>query len=480
MSQRRIYLDNAATSFPKPPGVYDAMMDFGLRCGASPGRGHYAESRQGAGVIRRCRERLHALLGGDPAVSDGSHVVFALNTSDALNLAIKGVWRQARLDAAKSGDARPLHVVTSAMDHNSVLRPFLAMQEEGVRVTIVEANSASGVVSPHAIEHALMQAKVQGLRTILVACNWVSNVTGTIQHAAADGTVARICRNFDMGFDGGFGGTEGAAEIGVPYLIDVAQGLGHAPFNAVESGADLIAFPGHKGLLGPQGTGGLYVRPGFEYRLATSREGGTGSMSELDWQPTTMPEKYEAGSHNTIGIAGLSEAVAWIQSRTVAAMRAHELELIEVFLRGLRQHGCQNAAWPENAAPVSRQPLSNFTLLGPVDPALRVGTFSFVHQAKNPDEMTYTPGELAAMLEQSFGVLSRAGLHCAPRAHAAVGSLDAGTLHHTGTPLTKAQGALRLSFGAFNTVEDAREALRALVEIGESTVIGSEPELVRP
>lgn len=415
-TQRRIYLDNAATSFPKPPAVYEAMMRYARDVGASPGRGHYAESREGALIIQDCRQKIAKFLGSQTP----QNIIFALNTSDALNLAIKGVTRAARLRHARSGghfgDA-PLRIVTTAIDHNSVLRPFFALAEEDAEVVHVPADPHTGVVAIDDVRASLTPG------TTLLAINAVSNVTGAIQPV---GDAAAICRTMN-----------------IPCLVDGAQALGHIPLTLRECDADLLAFPGHKGLLGPQGTGGLYVRPGFEDRLATTREGGTGSISELDAQPATMPERYEAGSHNTMGLAGLAEGVRWLATSGMPAVRTHELQLIEFMLEGLRAAGCRT--WESTG---STGPLASLRLLGPTRAMHRTGTFSFVH-----DKLS--PAEIAVILEQHFGILARAGLHCAPLAHRTLGTL---------TDTVGGRGAVRLSFGPFTTVDDILCAVHALTE----------------
>ncbi len=414
----RIYLDNAATSFPKPPEVFEAMLRYGTQVGASPGRGQYAESREGAAIIRTCRERLAKFIGNP----NPSNIVFALNTSDALNLAIKGVVRAEVLRAKRASREPRIRLVTTAMDHNSVLRPFAALAEEGAEVVHVACDPASGLIDLDAWREALTPDATKRVgTTTLAAINWVSNVTGTIQPVAEAVAIAK--------------------SLGVPTLVDVAQGLGHLPFDQSALGADLVAFPGHKGLLGPQGTGGLSIAPGFEDRVATTREGGTGSIAELDAQPTTMPEKFEAGSHNTIGIAGLSEGVAWLQRRGMQTERTHELSLINRTLECLRDMGVFE----------SNSPLR---LLGPTDPALRVGTFSFVHD-------TLAPSEFAAILESEFGILSRAGIHCAPLAHQTVGTIKPGED-------VFARGATRVSYGPFVTPDDVNSLLAALSEVSRS------------
>ncbi len=417
MSDRRIYLDNAATSFPKPPAVYEAMLRYGTQVGASPGRGHYAEAREGAAILRRCRERINEFIGGE----NPDQIVFTLNTSDALNLAIKGAVRARRLAAP----GQPIHLITTAMDHNSVLRPFNALTSEpGVESTFVDCDPATGRIDPAAIEAAIRAT------TVLVAVVHSSNVGGVIQPIEA---IGEICRR-----------------RGVLYLIDGAQSLGHVPFNAQQAKADLVAMPGHKGLLGPQGTGALYIRPGVEDRIATTREGGTGQQSELDIQPLDMPSRYEAGSHNTIGLAGLSEGVKFLLSRGHAALRAHELELIGLTLELLGSAGCRTHL--DGAARASTScaaaPLSGLRLLGPANPEDRTGVFSFTHD-------TLRPAEIAAALEQHFGVLARAGIHCAPRAHQTFGTLRG----------EQAGGAIRLSYGPFTTTEGVRTAINALAEI---------------
>lgn len=428
----RLYLDNAATSFPKAPGVIDAFSDYATRLGASPGRGFYAESREGARLLSRTRSLLARLINAE----DANHIVFALNTSDALNLAIKGIVRHRRLTQPK----RPIHLITTALDHNSVLRPFRALEADAaagigppVAVSILDGRPGTGFVSP-----ALVEASI-GPDTALVAINHASNVAGTIQPIAEIGA---ICRSH-----------------GVPFLVDGAQSMGHVPIDVRAMSIDLLAFPGHKGLLGPQGTGGLYIRPAIAPLLATTREGGTGHLSELDTQPEDMPQKLEAGSHNTAGIAGLGAAVEWILNRGIEAMRSHEIELSRAFVGALRANGANLLdAGPEVAAATespdhrndtsARAPLRSLTLLGPADPAARVAVFAFTHD-------TLSPAEFAAILESEFGILARSGLTCAPHAHT-----------HFGThPDQSGAGAFRLSFGAFNTLADVDRAVEALVTI---------------
>lgn len=379
-------MDNAATSFPKPPQVLAAMTHYATELGASPGRGAYAEAREAGRLMDRCRARLCELFHGE----DPRHVVFTLNTSDALNLGIRGLVR--------AGD----HVITTWLDHNSVLRPFNALaQREGVEQTRVSCDPVTGLVDPQDIRKAIQPT------TRLIAVVHGSNVTGTVQPIRAIGAIAR--------------------EAGVPLLVDGAQTLGHLPVDVQADHIDLLAFPGHKGLLGPLGTGGLYIRPGLEKRMRTVREGGTGSVSEEDVQPDFMPDRFEPGSHNAIGIIGLSEGVQWILDRGVDALWRHERELMAAMLEGLAD-------------------VEGLTCLGPPTLENRCGVFSV--RIEGYDQ----PQTLSDVLEAEFGILTRSGIHCAPLAHQTIGTQALG-------------GTTRLSFGPFVTLDDIRYACDALSQI---------------
>lgn len=402
-TRTRLYLDNAATSFPKPPAVATAMARYAEDIGASPGRGAYGESREAGRLLAACRDRICRLLNG----AAPERVVFTLNTTDALNLAIRGLVGGAQ----RRRPGRPIHLVTTAMDHNSVLRPFnaLAEREADVAWSCVPSDPATGLVCPLALREAITP------ETALVAVVHASNVSGTVQPL---GELAEVCR-----------------EAGVPIVVDAAQSVGHLPVDVASLGVDLLAFPGHKGLLGPLGTGGLYIAPGMEERLETVREGGTGSVSEADTQPDWLPDKYEPGSHNTIGLVGLSEGVAYLLEQGVDRVREHELGLIERTL--------------ERLGPGSALHEAGLRILGPLEPSDRVGVFSMVHDR-------LPPASLAEGLERRFGILTRAGVHCAPRAHGSFGTVRDG-------------GALRISYGPFNGAEDVErlaEGLEALCGVG--------------
>lgn len=381
----RLYADNAATSFPKPPEVARAMQDYAEQLGASAGRGAYREALETGEILAETRRRLARLI----HAAAPEQVVFTFNCSGALNLAIKGLLNP--------GD----HVVATRMEHNSVLRPLHALADAGIiTVDYVSADPAMGLVDPAGVLAAVTP------RTRLVCVVHASNVTGALNDLGAIGPILN--------------------KKGVVFLVDAAQTAGHVPIDVQRDGIDLLAMPGHKGLLGPLGTGALYMRPGLEQQIRPILEGGTGSVSELPRQPDHLPDKYEAGSHNAIGLAGLGAALAWIEARTVAALHKHGAALSAQFLEQIDD-------------------VKGLSLLGPRDPARRVPVFSIRVEGMDP-------AEVAAVLEAEFGILARSGLHCAPFAHETIGT------HRDG-------GTTRLSLGPFNTPADVDRIAAALREI---------------
>jgi cysteine desulfurase/selenocysteine lyase len=393
MSPRRLYMDNAATSFPKPPVVAAAMGRYATELGASAGRGAYAEAMETGALIAHCRRRLCDLFHG----ADPSHFVFTLNCTDALNLAIHGL-----IDPALP--ARQQHAICTHIDHNSILRPLNALQEAGcVEVTRVPIDPVSGRVDPGDIRRAIRAG------TKLIAITHVSNVTGTVQPIRE---IAAI-----------------AAEHQVPFVVDAAQSAGHVPIDLQADGIDLLAAPGHKALLGPLGTGFLYIRPGLEKTLRPLRQGGTGSVSESDRQPDFLPDKFEPGSHNAIGIIGLSEGVKWVAEQTVEALAGQDRQLLATFLEGIDN-------------------VDGLSYFGPRGVKDRIGLFSVTIDG-------FEPQELSAILESQFGILTRSGIHCAPLAHAAIGTAARG-------------GTTRFSFGPFLSLPDVQYATDALAEIAMS------------
>jgi cysteine desulfurase/selenocysteine lyase len=386
-------MDNAATSFPKPRAVLESMSRYANDLGASAGRGGYEEAVATAALLAECRQRLQSLFNGELA----EHFVFTLNCSDALNIAIKGL-----VEPGKKS-----HAICTHIDHNSILRPIKALEDRGwLDVTRVAIDPKTGLVNPDDIRKAVRSD------TKFIACTHVSNVTGTVQPIRQIGQMAR--------------------ERAVPLIVDAAQSAGHLPIDVQTDCIDLLAAPGHKGLLGPLGTGFLYIRPGVEKILTTLREGGTGSQSDLDVHPDTMPDKYEPGSHNAIGLIGLSEGVKYVATQTVAAIHEQQLDLVRTFIDGLSN-------------------IDGLTYYGPQGVRNRIAVFSVRVEG-------YDPQELSAILEANYGILTRSGIHCAPLAHAALGTLNKG-------------GTTRFSFGPFLSKQDVKFAADALAEIATSRVI---------
>ncbi len=396
--QPRIYLDNAATTWPKPESVYAAVDYYQRELGTSPARGVYAEAVEADRIVDAARRAIAEILGAEGP----QRIAFTFNGTDALNLAIHGVLRP--------GD----HVVTTVVDHNSVLRPLRWLEERRViQVTRVGCN-ASGIINPAEVRAALRP------QTRLVAVVHASNVTGALQPVAQIGRLVR--------------------RSGALFLVDAAQSLGHLPIDVRAMDIDLLAAPGLKGLLGPLGTGILYVRAGLEDRLDSFRQGGTGTHSDEDRQPQSLPDKYEPGNHNAAGLCGLRAGVAYLQDRGLDALRAEEIELTGRLMDGL-------AAIP------------GVRLYGPGEPAGRVGVVSVALQG-------YSPQECAAALDFHFRIQVRAGIHCAPLMHRALGTAAGG-------------GTVRFSLGPFNTAGDVDAAVAAMGELVAHR-IGSETTVAAP
>jgi cysteine desulfurase / selenocysteine lyase len=376
MAKPVIYLDHAATSWPKPPAVIHAMIAAMADAGGNPGRSGHALSLHASEVIHDCRESLAELF----AVTDPLRIAFTANATEALNLAIKGVLQP--------GD----HVVFTSMEHNAVWRPLKALEARGVSLTMVQAGP-DGIVAPSAMAQALQP------NTKLVVVTHASNVNGAINDIATIGKLVRA--------------------HGALFLVDAAQTAGCLPIAVETMAIDLLAFPGHKGLFGPQGTGGLYIRPGL--LLAPLREGGTGSLSHLSTMPEIAPDRYESGTPNTPGLAGLQAGVEQVLTEGIASLRARERQLVDQLWDGL-------AAFP------------GVTLHGPADSTLRTGIVALTVAGRDCEE-------LAGILDQDFSIACRAGLSCAPLAHATLG--------------TEVTGVLRLSLGASTTANDVEAVLTA-------------------
>lgn len=388
-SLNRIYLDNAATTWPKPEAVYAAVDQYQRENGAPNGRSGYREAMEANGIVERARQGVATLIGTD----DPLQIVFGSNGTDVLNLAIRGVVRP--------GD----HVVTTVCDHNSVLRPLRALSEQaGVNVSYVPCDG-EGHVSPDDVRAALRP------ETRLVAVIHASNVTGAIQPIESIGRVVR--------------------EHGALFLVDAAQSLGHMPIDVSQLEVDLLAAPGHKGLLGPLGTGVLYIRPGVETVLQPLRYGGTGTRSDEDRQPDELPDKYEPGNHNLLGLAGLVASCEFLARKSIEAIHRHHVELTARLLERFRG-------------------IDGLTIHGPQSTANRTSVVSVTVDG-------YDPQELAAVLESTHRIQCRAGLHCAPRMHAALGTTAGG-------------GTLRLSPGFATTIDEIDQVAAALEEVASVAV----------
>ena len=397
MRPSRVYIDNAATSFPKPPGVTEAMVRYAQELGASAGRGAYAEAVETGRQIAECRSLLNTFFNGQ----DPDHFVFTLNCSDALNIAIKGL-----IEPVPNQSSKRAHVICTAIDHNSILRPINAMRERGwIDATVVPVDPGTGLVDSDHIRRAIRR------ETKLIAVTHGSNVTGTIQPIRAIGKIAR--------------------ENAVPFVVDAAQSAGHVPIDVQADCIDLLAAPGHKALMGPLGTGFLYLRPGMEKMVRTLREGGTGSVSEHATQPQFMPDKYEPGSHNAIGIIGLAAGLKWLIEQTIEKIERDERDLVRTFIDGVSS-------------------IEGLTYFGPRGVKDRIGVFSVRIDG-------YEPVELAKLLENDFGVLTRPGLHCAPHIHETIGTASTG-------------GTTRFSFGPFLSKQDIKYATDALAQIAMTRV----------
>jgi len=380
-----IYLDNAATSWPKPESVYKMMDEFLREKAGNPGRGSHSMAVAAQEVIEETRLLIVRLINAP----EKERIIFTLNCTDALNLGLKGLL--------KPGD----HVITSCMEHNSVARPLRKLEQQGVKITRLLPSPEKGFISPRDLQKAITK------ETKLVVVIHASNVNGVIQPIEEYGEIAR--------------------KRGLILMVDAAQTAGNFPIDVQASNIDLLAFSGHKGLLGPPGTGVLYV--GERVNLDSLREGGTGSYSELEEQPFTLPYRYESGTLNSVGISGLGAGVKYIFSEGLERIRGYEQYLTRRLIEGLSD-------------------IPGLTLYKAEDSSNQAPIISFNIEGNEP-------GEVGAILDQAFDIKVRTGLHCAPAAHKTLGTYPLGTI--------------RLSPGYFNTVEDIDLTLEALEKIAGAT-----------
>lgn len=368
--EMEIYLNNAATSHPKPEAVYQAMNNFMRNQGVSYKRGKGGKYSCSADLVEDTRGKLAQLFN----IQNKSQIVFTKNATEALNLALKGL-----LQASD-------HVIYSNLEHNSVLRPLAFLEKSlGISKTIVQC-SETGELNPEKILKAIQP------NTRLIALTHASNVLGTILPIAKIGEIAK--------------------QHGILFLVDTAQTAGIHPIDVEKMQIDLLAFSGHKGLLGPQGTGGLYIRE--DLNLVPLCHGGTGGYA-LEWdQPLILPDRYESGTLNGVGITGLHAGIQFILEESIEKIRAKELQLTDYLLNNLLR-------------------LNGITIYGTKQAEKQTGVVSFNFDDLNPIDVGYA-------LQEIYGIIVRTGLHCSPMAHQAISTLDIGTI--------------RIGLGYFNTQED--------------------------
>ncbi len=380
-----IYLDNAATTFPKPKCVYEKMDKFFRKKCANPGRAGHRMSVEAAQEIEKARVTIAKFLG----IQYTERMVFTFNATDSLNMGIKGFLDE--------GD----HVVTSKLEHNSVTRPLAGLEKQGIiTVTRVE-NSENGFVCTDDIKNAIKT------NTKLIVCTHASNVLGTIQPIKE---IGRVARDRDIAF-----------------MVDAAQTTGVCKIDAEEQNIDMLAFTGHKGAFGPPGIGGLYV--GERVKLSNWREGGTGFESESTLQPNTLPFKLESGTPNSVGIVGLMSGIEFCIKEGIDSVREHERNLAMRLIGEFESD-------------------DRFEIYGCINRDRRVGIVSINIKGLNANEV-------GAILDNSFNIVVRSGMHCAPHIHRECGTFP--------------EGMVRISPGYFNTMEEIEETITALKKIADTT-----------
>ena len=381
-----IYLDNASTTFPKAPNVANAMSDYLTNYGININRGSYALAYDVEDIIYTTRQRLNNVFNSH----DPSHVIFTQNVTMSLNMVIKGLL--------KSGD----HVLVSTMEHNAVMRPLTQLLDNGITFDVIPCD-VTGSIEIDAIESLIRP------NTVAIIINHASNVCGTIQPIQSIGA---LCKAHNLHF-----------------IVDAAQTAGVIPINVKACHIDALCFTGHKGLLGPQGIGGIILTKEIAQILTPLIAGGTGSFSHLETMPTHMPDAFEAGTLNLPGIIGLNEGLSYIESVGMKNIHNHELALTKTFLEGLRS-------------------ITGINIIGKQDIQDRTAVVSITIDGMDPASIAYE-------LESTYHIMTRVGLHCAPRAHQTLG--------------TYPEGTVRFSFGYANTMEDIETALSALHKIVKNT-----------
>ncbi len=398
-----IYLDNGATSFPKPPEVTEAMVRFMNEVGTNPGRSGHQKAVEANRIVEHARAALARLFN----TPDPGRIVFCLNVTEALNTVIYGFL--------KEGD----HVVTTSMEHNSVLRPLRHLERKGAITLSIAQCDGKGRLDPNDLPALIRK------NTALMVLNHASNVCGTIQDIRA---VKDVLGD-------------------IPLLVDAAQSAGCLPIDVVADGIDFLGFTGHKALLGPQGTGGLYIREGLN--VTPLIRGGTGSVSEKEEQPDFLPDALESGTRNNVGIAGLGAGVDFILREGVEKIRNHEKALTAALLSALHDVAGVTIYGPLKAKEQTAILSLTFDSVLPPGTTHQFGGCGAVNLELMEEDIF--PAEAGQLLNRHYDILVRTGLHCAPIAHK--------------TLKTFPEGTLRLSMGCFNTLEEMDTAARAVRRI---------------
>ena len=373
-----IYLDNAATSFPKPKEVATAVYDFMVNNGTSSGRGSYKKAMQSDYIVYECRKLIGKLFNFD----NPKKVVFTSNVTDSLNIAMRGIL--------KEND----HVITSSLEHNAVWRCLKTLERDiNIKIDTVEC-SKDGITNPQDIKKYIKKD------TALIVFTQASNVLGTIQPIREIGAIAR--------------------DHNIPFLVDSAQSAGAMKIDVKEDNIDILAFTGHKSLLGPMGTGGLIINTDID--IKPLKAGGTGGDSAYEYQPDYYPNHLETGTSNVSGIAGLREAIKFLNKEGIENIHNKEKELTKYALEKL-------------------ETVKDIEIYGPKDCEKMLSVISFNIKYKRPEDV-------GSILDQKYDIMLRAGLHCAPTAHSVIGTKDRGTL--------------RIGLGYFNKKEDIDKLVEAL------------------
>ncbi len=381
-----IYFDNAATSFPKPECVYRAVDKCMREYCANPGRSGHRLSLESGRILLEARELFSELVNSKKSDS----VIFSLNATDAINVALKGLL--------KSGD----HVITTSMEHNSVLRPLKTLEKQGVETTIIQCNK-KGELSLEKISKAIKPS------TKVIISTHASNVIGTKMPIKEMGLLAHNEK--------------------LIFIVDSAQTAGTYNIDVEDMNIDILTFTGHKGLMGPQGVGGFYIREGIP--LKQMREGGTGSMSEYLEQPEILPDKFESGTPNMPGIAGLASGLSFIKEKGIENIRKHEETITKYFIQQASE-------------------IKDIILYGLLDVDNHAPVVSLNIKGKTSSEVSFA-------LDRNYDIATRPGLHCAPMAHKTIGTFD--------------QGTVRFSFGYFNTKNEVDIAIEALKSISKEVCL---------